>query len=215
MKRKTFAMILFITPYFLFAQFSVGLKIAIPFFNGNRPFGNFDIENTTISEKGYFPIINIGGFIHYSFNNPLALQAEIKYTYEGFHYSVGGFNNQNTFTLQFIEIPLLFQCKWGNEFQWFGQTGISLKYLMASEYFLNEVEGEAEKKSIYNYTNIIDNKINKFIIKANIGTGFMWNFWKNLIFTGELRFGYDIMPIIDDIRFLKMELTIGVAYKFK
>jgi hypothetical protein len=215
MKRLTFTIVLLIIPYFVFAQFSLGIKTAVPFFNANRPFGNLNIDNVTLSDMGYFPVLNFGGFIHYSFNNQLALQAEIKYTYEGFYYynvdKVEGVGNN--FLLKFIEMPLLVQGNWGNKFRWFVQTGLSLKYLLTFEYYVDEAENKVENNIVLISTKKIEDKLNNFVLKANVGTGFMLSFFQHFMLTGEMRWGYDITPIINEVRFLKLEMTIGVAYK--
>jgi hypothetical protein len=217
MKWTIFTVILFVIPYFAFAQFSAGIKTTIPFFNANRAFGAINIDNTTLSEVGFFPVINLGGFMHYSFDNPLALQVEIKYTYEGLYYNVDKVEDDwpNVFSLGFIEVPLLVQGKWGNKFRWFAQTGLSLKFLLSSESFPNDPENDTEKALIYHSTNAIEHNLKKIVLKANVGTGFMLDLLKYFMFIGEMRFGYDITPIINDVRFLKLEVTIGVSYKFK
>jgi hypothetical protein len=202
-------------PFNLFAQISIGIKTAVPFFNANRPFGDLEIENTEMSDMGFFPIINLGVFLNYSFNSSLALQTEIKYTYEGFMYQ----NIQNLESndldgvyLKFVEFPLLLQYGWGNNFKWFFETGISIKYLTSFEYFYGYFYGPDEHDRNIDE---IDKELNKFVLKSNLGGGFSWIFYKNLIFTGGMCWGYDITPIINKVRFLKMDISFGIAYKFK
>jgi hypothetical protein len=194
-----------ILPFNLFAQFSAGMKTAVPFFNANRPFGDLEIENIVMLDMGYFPVINLGMFFNYSFNSSLALQTEIKYSYEGFMYQ----NKQNLESndldgiyLKFIEFPLLLQYEWGKNFKLFLETGISIKYLTSFEFFNGHIDE-------------INGNLNKFVLKSNIGGGFLWIFYKNLMFTGGMRWGYDITPIINKIRFLKMDISFGIAYKFR
>jgi hypothetical protein len=114
MKRLLMVALVLIFPFGLFAQFSVGVKTSVPFFNANRPFGNLEIKDIELSDMGYFPFINVGVFFHYSLNSSLALQTEIKYTYEGFMYENKNIQNleyydQDGVFLKFIEVPLLLQ----------------------------------------------------------------------------------------------------------
>jgi hypothetical protein len=155
---------------------------------------------------GFFPIINAGAFLHYSFNKSLALQAEIKYTIEGLFYQIKNIENSDleSIVFEYIEIPLLMQYRWGNKFNWFVQSGISLKYLILTEYFNSRRQ---------NAINEIDERINKFVLKANIGSGFIYNFSQHFMVNGEMRWGYDITTIVNDIRFLKLDVSFGIAYK--
>jgi hypothetical protein len=214
MKRLLMAILFFMLPFYLFAQFSVGIKtVAIPFFNANRPFGNLQMENIEFSDMGFFPIINAGMFAHYSFNDSLALQAEAKYTIEGFYYQINTMIEDEFYgsvALGYIEIPLLLQYKRGINFNWFIQSGFSIKWLIVSECYT--VIGE---ETFPEYTNTITEKLNNLVFKANIGSGFMYNFSQYFMFTGEMRWGYDITPIIGDVHFLKMDVAFGIAYKFK
>jgi hypothetical protein len=195
----------FILPSNLFAQFSVGLKTAVPFFNANRPFGDLEIENIAMSDMGFFPVINAGIFFHYSFNNSLALQTEIKYSYEGFMYQNEKdleSNDLDGIYFKFIEFPLLLQYGWGKNFKLFLETGLSIKYLTSFEFFDEHIDE-------------INRNLNRFVLKSNLGGGFLLSFYKNLIFTGGMRWGYDITPIINKVRFLKMDISFGIAYKFR
>jgi hypothetical protein len=208
LRRPFIIFFVFILPFSLFAQFSAGIKTAIPFFNANRPFGDLEIENIVMSDMGYFPIINLGVFLNYSFNSSLALQTEIKYTYEGFMYQNPPdleSNDMDGVYLKFVEFPLLLQYEWGNKFKWFFESGISIKYLTSFEYFFEHDRNIDE----------ISKELNKFVLKSNLGGGFSWTFYKNLIFTGGMRWGYDITPIINKVRFLKMDISFGIAYKIK
>jgi hypothetical protein len=198
-------------PFNLFAQFSVGIKTAVPFFNANSPYGDLEIENIIMSDRGLFPVINLGVFFNYSFNSSLALQMEIKYTYEGFMYQ----NMQNLESddldgvyFKIVEFPLLLQYIWGNNFKWLLETGISIKSLTSFEYFYGPdgYDGKIGE---------INNELNKLVLKSNLGAGFFWTVYKNLMFTGGMRWGYDITPIINKVRFLKMDISLGIAYKIK
>jgi hypothetical protein len=206
MKCLLAAVIFFMLPSFLFAQFSIGIKSSVPFFNANRPFGDLEIENIDLSDTGFFPIINAGVFLHYSFNRSLALQAEIKYTFEGLFYQVKNIEiaDLDSIVFKYIEVPLLMQYRWGNKFNWFVQSGISLKYLTSTEYF---------NRNGQNSINEIEEEINKFVLKYNIGGGFIYNFSRHFMVTGEMRWGYDITTVVNDIRFLKMDVSFGIAYK--
>jgi hypothetical protein len=213
MKRLMMAILFFMLPFFIFAQFSVGIKTAIPFFNGNRPFGNLQVENIELSDMGVFPIINAGVFAHYSVNDSFALQTEVKYIIEGFYYQINIMLEDEFYGsvgLGYIEIPFLLQYKRGINFNWFIQSGFSIKYLITHEYYT-----EIGEKAFPEYTNTITGQLNNFVLKANIGGGFMYNFYRYFIFTGEMRWGYDITPVIDEVRFLKLDVSFGIAYKFR
>jgi hypothetical protein len=206
MKRLLVTVMFFMLPFCLFAQFSIGIKSSVPFFNANRPFGDLGVENIDLSDMGFFPVINAGVFLHYSFNRSLALQAEIKYTIEGLFYQIKNIeiSDLENVVFEYIEIPLLMQYRWGNKFNWFVQSGISLKYLTLTEYFNSRGQ---------NVINEIDEQINNFVLKANIGSGFIYNFSQHFMVNGEMRWGYDITTIVNDIRFLKMDVSFGIAYK--
>ena len=170
MKHLLVIIIFFMFPFCLFAQFSTGIKSSIPFFNANRPFGNLEMEKTNISDMGFFPIINAGVFVHYSFKNPLALQFEIKYTIEGLYYQIENMANSEdllfgNISINYIEIPLLLQYKWGNRFNWFVQSGFSLKCLVFSEYFKGFIQNEDTDISIFEMnSNKIIKKLNNFVL---------------------------------------------------
>jgi hypothetical protein len=104
----------------------------------------------------------------------------------------------------YIEIPLLMQYIWGNKFNWFVQSGISLKYLTLTRCFNSRGQNAVSE---------IDEQANNFVLKANIGSGFIYNFSQHFMATGEMRWGYDITTIVNDIRFLKLDVSFGIAYK--
>ena len=214
MKKLLLLTVLFIIPYYLFAQFSVGFKITPFFCNFNRPFGN--IGNDLTVETGYIGVWNFGGFVNYKFNGPFALQAEVNYRYEGLNYSDKDQFVNDTFGQKIIEIPLLFQIKGKSRFHGFAEAGISLKCLTSATHYIQNNE--------YN----VNEYFNLFRLSGKIGGGGVLNIWNNLSLLGNFRLGYDFTPIgksiydertsenwtFNEIRYFDWNIFLGIMYTF-
>ena len=198
---------LLFVPNCIFAQFSLGVRTNPFFGNGNRVTGDAD---NSFKLYGFIPAPKIGGIFRYRFNENFALHTEINYNVAGFSYGVEG---QPSFSLEYIEVPLLFQISGKTKFRGFAEIGISPKFLLRARH--------------YSYYYNADDYFNPFMLTANIGAGVMLDVWKLTLLAG-IRGGYDIIPIgkniydvnnvnwtFDNIRFLHFELLIlGVIYNF-
>jgi len=207
------AALLFI-PSCIFAQFSLGVRVNPFFCNGNRATGD---AGNAFELYGFIPPPKIGGIFKYKFDENFALHTEINYNLAGFSYQVEG----PSFSLEYIEIPLLFQVGGKTKFRGFAEAGFSPKFLLRGRHYLSHAhddDGDYYNAGDYFYP---------FMVTADIGAGIMLDAWK-LTFLAGIRCGYDIIPIgkniydvndikwtFDNMRFLHIELLIfGVMYNF-
>jgi hypothetical protein len=208
------AALLFI-PYCVFAQFSLGVRANPFFFNGNGTTGN---TGNSYELKSFIPFPKIGGIFKYRFHENFALHTEINYNVAGFSYEIEG----SSFSLEYIELPLLFQFTGKTRFRGYAEAGISPKFLIRARHHLSHAhDSDIDYYDAKNY-------FNPFMLTANIGGGIMFDIWRLTLFAGA-RVGYDIIPIgkriydvndvrwtFDNMRFLHIELLLfGITYNFQ
>ena len=214
MRKSLILTALLFVPYCVFAQFSLGVR-ANPFFgNGNGVTGNPD---NSYELYGFIPFPKIGGIFKYKLHKNFAVHTEINYNVTGFSYEVEG----PSFSLEYIEIPLLFQVNGKTRFRGFAEAGIAPKFLFEAKHYLSHAHDYNENS--YDAKNYF----NPFMLTANIGAGLMLDVWRFTLFAG-IRGGYDIIPIgkniydvnnvkwaFDNMRFFHLELLLfGVMYNF-
>jgi hypothetical protein len=206
----------------LFAQVSLGLKATPFFFNPNLPIG--DIEND-ITVGGFFPMPNIGAYLGYTFKDNFSLQMEIIYKTEGLSFQLPDNNGDGSFSHELIEIPLLFKYHGKTKFRGFAEAGLSVKYLLSTEQFVNY----NDETNMVDLTYNVSEYFNNFKLTGIIGGGIAFDVFKNFTIDGGLRLGYDITPIgnriidkeimknwsFNNIRFFHLAIFIGVGYTFR
>jgi hypothetical protein len=219
MKCSLAAIIFFMLPFSLFAQYSIGIK-ASPVIAGNWNYsiGNID-ENTTVSGLNW-ALANYGVFFNYAFRENFSIQTEIKIFDEHFGYDVGDETKNVWFHFTFAEIPLLFQFRGKNSFCGFAEAGLALKFLISAKHTYHE--DPYEKYNARNY-------FNNVVLKGNAGGGIIFDISRHLTFIASTRLGYDFTPIgqkntVDKINkeftfnnihlFHFTLISFGIAYKF-
>jgi hypothetical protein len=215
MKLLCALILFFAAPFFLFAQFSVGVK-ASPLLFGSWNFVAGDINNGSTAVGAWAPI-NFGAFCNYAFKEHFGIQAEVKPMVESFSCDItdkdieGGW-----FDFTFIETPLAVQYRWGGRFRWFAEAGFSLKFLALADHHFTQDQYDAKKY------------FNSVILKGNAGGGVMFDITKHFTLMIDTRLGYDITPIgkksfvekiekewsFDNIHLLHLTVvSFGIAYK--
>jgi hypothetical protein len=215
MKRLFIFISFFITPFCLFAQFSVGLKTS-PILYGSWTYITGDVAT-----GGWAPI-NFGAFLNYTFKEHFGIQTEVKPMVELLSYNTttDKYDADNGwFEFTFIEIPLLFQYKGKTRFRGFVEAGFSLKFLILADHHFIQDQDKYDAKKYFNTV----------VFKGNIGGGIMFDVTKHFTLIVDTRLGYDITPIgkksiiekvgkewfFDNIHPVHITIiSIGISYKF-
>jgi hypothetical protein len=217
-RRLLILIVLLFVPCCIFAQFSLGTRLGMmPFNSGNKDHLNIGNSYKTNARLGSF--FKMGVIFKYRFPENFALYSEINLgDIKGFGYG----DEWQSFELNYLEMPLLFQICGKTKFRWFAETGISLKYLLVARHNLSKYSPDGN----YDYYEP-ENYFNRFMVTANIGAGLMFDVGKFTFFAGA-RVGYDINPIgkniydvnnvnwtFNKVRFFHIEpLFLGIVYNF-
>jgi hypothetical protein len=233
MRKLVITIVVLFSISFSYSQnISYGIRIGD---NWSELQGNFGFK--TLNDMTDYYKINkwyYGLYLNYSFNKMLAIQPELNYKTRGFQYHnsqgiLGGSWGGNV-KLNYIEIPFLFNCSYGNKLEVFMNVGPSLNVLVSGGEYDYFVWGSQDGIT-HNYTRNIRQDFNKTIIGVIGGIGLKYLVQPRLLLFSEFRTSYGITSATEikeytdentsttwyygNSHFLDYSIDFGIAYVFK
>jgi len=192
MKRALLSFIFFTIPFWVFAQYSAGIKRApVMYGNWSYPTGSVN-HDITVSHLNWTPI-DVGMYFNYTFKDNFSIQTEIKPTVESLSYNIMDNEAGNGwFEFTFLEMPFLFQYKGKTRFRGFADAGLVLKLLMLGDHHYPRYDSSHsfsyDKDDARTY-------FNNVALKGSAGCGVMFDLTRHFTLIADTRLGYDLTPI--------------------